>query len=208
MCIDYLPWRLLALVVVLICRPNDPPEAYTSLLAWMAQQDGHLHESVQLARDDARGVHLQVRKDWQDARVARETRVIKTPLSSTMSFFNAVDHRLPAGVAAAEETFSAHGLHLPAAFMDAVGAEETSVFFLMGQYLKGADGFWTPYIQTLPQPGELTTPLYYEGGDLEWLDGTSLVAAREQKSKLFKEKYEFAIGELRKTGFEAEAYTW
>ena len=191
-----------------MCSPNDPPPAYQALLEWMAQQDGHLHESVQLARDDARGVHLQVRKDWQDGRVPRETRVIKTPLSSTMSYFNAVDHRLPAGSVAGDDAFSAHGLRLPKAFMDVVGAEEASVFFLMGQYLKGAEGFWAPYIQTLPQPGELTTPLYYEGEDLEWLDGTSLVAAREQKGKLFREKYEFAVGELRKTGFEAGAYTW
>lgn len=178
----------------------------------MAQQDGHLHESVQIARDDARGVHFQVRKDWQDSRVAKETRIIKTPLSSTMSYFNAIDHRLPEDESkpvAAVDTFSAHGLHLPRAFIDAVGAEEASVFFLMGQYLMEEKGFWAPYIQTLPQPGELTTPLYYEGGDLEWLEGTSLMAAREQKMKFFKEKYEFAIGELRKVGFEGmEKYTW
>lgn len=174
----------------------------------MAQQDGHLHESVQLSRDDARGVHLQVRKDWKETRVAKETRVIKTPLSSTMSYFNVVDHRLPAGSVAAEDTFSAHGLHLPREFVDAVGAEEASVFFLMGQYLKGAESFWAPYIQTLPQPGELTTPLYYDGEDLEWLSGTSLVAAREQKDRLFREKYESGVGELRKTGFDTGAYTW
>lgn len=178
----------------------------------MAQQDGHLHESVQIARDDARGVHFQVRKDWQNSGVAKETRVIKTPLSSTLSYFNAIDHRLPEGEGkpvAAVGTFSAHGLHLPRAFMDAVGAEEASVFFLMGQYLMGEKGFWAPYIRTLPQPGELTTPLYYEGADLKWLEGTSLMAAREQKMKLFREKYEFAIGELQKVSFgDTEQYTW
>ena len=169
----------------------------------MSQQGGHLHESVQIAKDEARGVHIQVRKDWGD-RIPKDTRIIKTPLSSTISYFNTIDYRGDKdGV-----VFSAHGVHLPQAFMHAVGPEEASVFFLMGQYVKGAEGFCAPYIQTLPQPGELTTPLYYEGEDLEWLDGTSLVAAREQKGKLFMEKYEFAVGELRKTGFEAGAYTW
>lgn len=175
----------------------------------MAQQDGHLHESVQIARDDARGVHLQVRKDWKD-RVPKETRIIKTPLSSTMSYFNAIDYR-PAGEGdgKATATFSAHGVHLPKAFMEAVGPEEASVFFLMGQYLRGSEGFWAPYIRTLPQPGALTTPLYYEGDDLEWLEGTSLLGAREQKMKLFEDKYEHGIGELRKVGFgDVERYTW
>ena len=172
----------------------------------MSQQGGHLHESVQIAKDEARGVHIQVRKDWGD-RIPKDTRIIKTPLSSTISYFNTIDYRGDKdGV-----VFSAHGVHLPQAFMHAVGPEEASVFFLMGQYLRGSEGFWAPYIRTLPQPGALTTPLYYgeENGDLEWLQGTSLVGAREQKMKLFKDKYEHAIGELRKVGFEdADRYTW
>lgn len=176
----------------------------------MAQQDGHLHESVQLAQDEAKGVYLQVRKDWS-TNVAKETRIIKTPLSSTMSYFNAIDYRLRGGDdgKAAANIFSSHGVHLPRAFMDAVGPEETSVFFLMGQYLQGAKGFWAPYIRTLPQPGALTTPLYYEGDDLEWLNGTSLLPAREQKLKLLKDKYEQAREVLHKLGFEdVGRYTW
>ncbi|KAI9931355.1 hypothetical protein ASPWEDRAFT_34063 [Aspergillus wentii DTO 134E9] len=183
-------------------------EAYTSLLEWMAQNGGHLHESVQIAKDEARGVHLQVRKDWK-SEVTRDTHIIKTPLPATMSYFNAIDHHLPTDDASKPATFSAHGLHFPRVFMDAVGSEETSVFFLMGQYLRGSEGFWFPYIRTLPQPGSLTTPLYYEGEDLEWLNGTSLLPAREQKMKLFKDKYENGIEELRKAGVEdAEKYTW
>lgn len=93
--------------------------------------------------------------------------------------------------------------------MDAVGPEEASVFFLIGQYLLGAEGYWAPYIRTLPQPGALTTPLYYEGDDLEWLDGTSLLGARQRKMKLFTDKYEHGMGELRKVGSkDVERYTW
>ena len=126
----------------------------------MTQHGGHLHESVQIAKDDTRGVHLQVRKDWS-AGVPTGTHIIQTPLASTMSYFNAIDHQ---GAAA---SFPAHGVHLPRAFMDAVGTEEASVFFLVGQFLQGGNGFWAPYLRTLPQPGELTTPLYYGEGDVE-----------------------------------------
>ena len=169
----------------------------------MTNNGGRLHPSVQIARDDRRGVHLQVKQD-QPA-LSSNTEVIHTPLAATLSYFNAIDHR-PANSAVA---FPAHGFHLPQAFVDAVGPEETSIFFLIGQYLRGADGFWAPYLRSLPQPGDLTTPLYYEGGDLEWLGGTSLLAAREQKRVLLVAKYEAGVRELGKVGFEGvERFSW
>ncbi|PLB55021.1 SET domain protein [Aspergillus steynii IBT 23096] len=179
-------------------------EPYTTLLQWMTQHGGHLHESVQIAKDERRGVHLQVRKDWA-AGVPSGTHIIQTPLASTMSYFNATDYAKEGSAA----SFPAHGVHLPQAFMDAVGTEEASIFFLIGQFLRGPDGFWYPYLRTLPQPGELTTPMYYGEGDVEWLQGTSLLAAREQKTSLLREKYERAFAVLSELGFEGrESYTW
>ncbi|PKY02612.1 SET domain protein [Aspergillus campestris IBT 28561] len=176
---------------------------YTALLQWMTTNGGDLHPAVQIARDDHRGVHLQVKQDQPP--LPSNTEVIHTPLAATLSYFNAIDHR-PANSAVA---FPAHGFHLPQAFVDAVGPEETSIFFLIGQYLRGEDGFWAPYLRSLPQPGDLTTPLYYEGGDLEWLGGTSLLAAREQKRVLLLGKYEAGVRELGRVGFEGvERFTW
>lgn len=174
----------------------------------MIRNGGHLHESVQIARDERRGVHLQVKKD-QGTSIPKDTCIINTPLSVTMSYFDAVDHRLPSETDGGAGIFSAHGLALPRAFVDAVGPEETTLFFLMGQYLQGSDGFWFPWIRTLPQPGYLTTPLYYEGNDLAWLDGTSLLPAREQKMKIMKGNYESNFKKLAESGFGgAERYTW
>ena len=173
----------------------------------MNQNGGHLHDGVQIARDERRGVHLQVKKDWGNS-ISKETCIINTPLSATMSYFDAIDHRLP-DANGGEGLFSTHGVILPRTFIDAVGPEETTVFFVMGQYLQGSDGFWFPWIRTLPQPGSLTTPLYYEGEDLEWLDGTSLLPAREQNMKLIKDKYEGCFKKLCDSGLEnAERYTW
>ncbi|KAA8648736.1 SET domain protein [Aspergillus tanneri] len=184
---------------------NNSLELYTTLLQWLITYGGHVHESVQIAKDDRRGVHLQVRKDCKDG-IAAGTHVLRTPLATTMSYFNAIGY---AGNGDASVRFSAHGLNFPPAFMEAVGPEETSTFFLIGQFLRGDEGFWFPYIRALPQPGQLTTPLYYEGDDLVWLEGTSLLSARDQRINLWRTKYESALGELRKSGFEgAEKYTW
>lgn len=135
-----------------------------------------------------------------------------------MSYFNAIDYHSSTSPSTADAskkgenpptTFSAHGLLFPRAFIDAVGPEETTAFFLMGQYLKGEKGFWFPYLRTLPKPGSLTTPLYYEGADLEWLEGTSLWGAREQRVSIWREKYESSLGKLREVGLEGvEMYSW
>jgi hypothetical protein len=173
----------------------------------MVNNGGHLHESVEIAKDERRGVHLQVRKDWKNG-VPSNTHIIKTPLSATLSYFNAIGYSFSTDDGSSV-SFPEHGVHLPRSFMEAVGQEDSSIFFLMGQYLRGREGYWYPYIRTLPQPGALTTPLYYEAGDLAWLEGTSLSLAREQKATLVKEKYENTYSELCRSGFEgSEKYTW
>ncbi|KAE8350668.1 hypothetical protein BDV28DRAFT_138694 [Aspergillus coremiiformis] len=188
-------------------KDDSSLEQYTTLLEWMVNNGGQLHESVEIARDEQRGVHLQVKKDWKN-RVLSNTHIIKTPLTATMSYFNAIGCSFSTDDGGSV-SFPEHGLHLPHAFVEAVGQEDSSIFFLIGQYLRGNESFWYPYIRTLPQPGALTTPLYYEGDDLAWLENTSLSPAREQKDKLWKERYENTYSELCKSGFEgAEKYTW
>ncbi|KAB8216523.1 hypothetical protein BDV33DRAFT_178820 [Aspergillus novoparasiticus] len=189
--------------------PNNDSslEHYTALLDWMVSKGGQLHESVEIAKDERRGVHLQVKKDWKDG-VPSNTHIIKTPLTSTMSYFNVIGYSFNTDDGSSV-SFPERGVHFPRGFSEAVGQEESSIFFLIGQYLQGKEGFWYPYIKTLPQPGALTTPLYYEGDDLAWLEGTSLSPAREQKAKILKEKYETVYTELCKAGFDgAEKYTW
>ncbi|KAJ9215299.1 hypothetical protein DTO166G4_3184 [Paecilomyces variotii] len=180
---------------------------HLALQEWVTRHGGLLDESVQLARDDSRGVHIQVKPD-QTSAVPRGTCVIKTPLSLTMSYFDAVDYTSLKDKSA-ESPFSSHGVKFPRGFIDAVGPQETMAFFLMGHYLKGSESFWHPYIRTLPAPGELTTPLYYEGEDLEWLQGTSLHAARQQRLEIWKDKYETDVKVLKEWAFEdADKYTW
>ncbi|KAL4921692.1 hypothetical protein BDW62DRAFT_174263 [Aspergillus aurantiobrunneus] len=175
-------------------------EVYSTLLEWMKTHGGDLHESVSIEHDGSRGTHLRVKGNG----VSSNTHIIKTPVATTMSYFNAVDHR------AGETLFPAHDLKFPPTFIEGVGPEEVAIFFLVGQYLRGSESFWYPYLRTLPQPGSLTTlPYYEEDEDLEWLEGTSLVQARNQKVALLREKYESSFSELRKSGFQdAGKYSW
>ncbi len=166
----------------------------------MKSHGGSLHEDVYIGHDNTRGTHIRVKSNG----VPSNTHIIKTPIATTMSYFNAIDRD------AGEASFSNHDVKFPLQFIESVGPEEVAIFFLIGQYLRGAGGFWHPYIRTLPQPGSLTTlPYYNEDEDLEWLEGTSLVQARKQKIALLKGKYESSYSELQKSGFQdASNYSW
>lgn len=165
----------------------------------MKAHGGDLHENVYISHDDNIGTHIRVKKGG----VPSNTHVIKTPIATTMSYFNAIDHH------AGQAQFPAHGVHFPPSFMDAVGPEEVAIFFLMGQYLRGSESFWYPYLQTLPPPGSLTTVAYYDEEDVMWLNGTSLLQARNQKVPQLKTKYENSHSELQKSGYdEYDKYSW
>ncbi|KAL1965034.1 hypothetical protein VTN77DRAFT_6094 [Rasamsonia byssochlamydoides] len=191
---------------------EDPLSAHIALQEWVTQHGGRLDEHVQFARDDKRGVHLQVKPEWTSG-LPRASCVIKTPLALTMSYFDAIDYRPPPSTTGAVGDdfpfFSSRGVVFPRHFIDNVGPEETMAFFLMGQYLRGSDGFWYPYIRTLPRPDELTTPLYYDDEDLVWLKMTSLAAARERRLHVWRTNYESGFKALKESGFEdAERYSW
>ncbi|KAL2840727.1 hypothetical protein BJX68DRAFT_271501 [Aspergillus pseudodeflectus] len=175
-------------------------ETYSTLLQWMKSHGGDLHENVQITYNERQGTHIRVLKEG----VPSNTHIVKTPVATTMSYFNAIDHRV------GDVHFPSHEVKLPHSFVEAAGPEELAIFFLIGQYLRGPESFWHPYLRTLPQPGALTTlPYYEEEDDLEWLEGTSLVQARKQKVAQLREKYEASYGELQKAGVEgSEKYSW
>jgi hypothetical protein len=166
----------------------------------MKKYGGNLHENVHLSYDENIGTHLRVKSNG----VPSNTHIINTPVVTTMSYFNAIDHR------AGETHFPSHGVNLHPAFIESVDAEEVAIFFLVGQYLRGSESFWYPYLQTLPQPGSLTTlPYYGDDEDVEWLEGTSLAEARKQKIALLQTRYEGSFSELRKSGYQgAEKFSW
>ncbi|KAJ6149513.1 hypothetical protein N7471_000712 [Penicillium samsonianum] len=177
-------------------------KAHTELVSWFIQYGGTVDKSVRIAQDASRGVHLQVKADWPEA-IPKETRVINTPIEVSMSWYNAIGYESPRG------SFPKHGVDLPRTWIDKVGPEETFAFFLMGQYLRGPEGFWYPYLRTLPQPGQLTTPLFFGEEDVDWIQGTGIPEAAVERIKIWEEKYDSGYLKLDAIGFpDCEQYTW
>ncbi|KAJ5521895.1 hypothetical protein N7527_006010 [Penicillium freii] len=175
---------------------------HTDLLNWFIQHGGTVDKSVRIAQDASRGVHLQVKADWPEA-IPKETRVINTPIELSMSWYNAIGYESPRG------SFPKHGVDLPRTWIDQVGPEEAFAFFLMGQYLQGAEGFWYPYLRTLPQPGQLTTPLFFGEEDVDWIQGTGIPEAAVERIKIWEEKYDSGYLQLGEIGYpDCEQYTW
>ena len=204
---------------------NETLNAHIGLEKWVTKHGGRLDDTVQFAHDAQRGVHLQVKPATTNTTTTgtagtattatKGTCVMKIPIELTMSYFNAINYQ-PTSQKEGQEgakSFSSHGVHLPRKLIEAIGPEETTAFFLMGQYLLKEDGFWFPYIKSLPRPEELTTPLFFreeeEGGDLEWLAMTSLAVERERRLRIWRGNYERAFGMLKELGVEGlEGYTW
>ncbi|KAJ5779336.1 hypothetical protein N7457_007056 [Penicillium paradoxum] len=176
--------------------------AHTELVSWFIRHGGTVDKSVRITQDASRGVHLQVKADWPEP-IPKEKRVINTPISVSMSWFNAVGYESP------QASFPKHGVDLPREWIDQIGPEETSAFFLMGQYLCGAEGFWHPYLRTLPQPGQLTTPLFFGEEDVDWLQGTGIPEASVERIKVWEKKYDESIKLLEELGFlDCDRFTW
>lgn len=134
---------------------------------------------------------------------------MKIPIELTMSYFNTIDYKPETVEEGAKSPFSSHGLVLPRHLIESIGPDESTTFFLMGQYLKGELGFWYPYIQSLPRPEDLTTPLFFEDEDLAWLAMTSLAASRERRLQIWKTNYEKGFSILKESQVEnAHCYTW
>jgi hypothetical protein len=177
-------------------------DLHKELEKWAGTHGGHIDDSVCITHDAERGVHMQVKPNWPKA-VEPETRVISTPLGITMSYYNAIDYE------SAKGSFSSHDVVFPQAFIDTVGMEETFAFFLMGQFLRGSEGFWYPYLRTLPQPGQLNTPLCFDQDDVAWLDGTGIPEASWYRYKIWDQKYDECVKKLEELGFEGvKEYTW
>lgn len=188
---------------------------------WVIQHGGRLHNDVEFSHDEQLGMHLQAKPTATSGKISPGTCVMKIPIELTMSFFDAIDykpedhhqHKQHDGGtntdAAKTSPFASHGVVLPKHLIQSIGPEETTAFFLMGQYLRGKEGFWYPYIQSLPGPEELTTPLYFGDEDLAWLNMTSLAATREQRLQIWKANYEKGYSILRESQFEdSHLYSW
>ncbi|EZG09651.1 hypothetical protein H106_01339 [Trichophyton rubrum CBS 735.88] len=176
---------------------SEKLQADQELIDWITALGGGLNPAVEIHRDDKQGSCLRVRSNET---LAASTVVARCPISATISIINVknLDPNLPH-----------HDFYCSDILAQRVRKSIILAFFMVHEQLKGRDSHWWPYLATLPRASELTSALFFQDSDLEWLQGTSLYETHRAYRNTVKEEYDLAISILRDEGYLAiESYTW
>ncbi|KAL8378018.1 hypothetical protein RB595_008623 [Gaeumannomyces hyphopodioides] len=106
--------------------------------------------------------------------------IVACPLSTTLSFLNAVVGGKPLGQPDASPGPGHDDVAFPEAFVRSTLPHVVGRCFLIQQYLLGRASHWHAYIATLPQPEHLASwalPAFWPGDDAAFLAGTNAAAA-------------------------------
>lgn len=138
------------------------------LVRWFTTNGGELSADVEIAFDHSRGYYCRATRNLSSPVVA------KCPLSLTLSHLNL--HPTQSLVP-----------HVESSLAKCIGRIPNNVltYLLLVEQRLHADGDlqkWQPYIACLPEPSAMTTPLWFDQGDMQCLAGTNL--ARETSVKL------------------------
>ncbi|KAK2877243.1 hypothetical protein FQN49_001318 [Arthroderma sp. PD_2] len=172
-------------------------EADAELIAWVTQLGGGLNPAVEIHRDAEKGACLRVRSHGELDTMAL---VARCPISATISIINVMnlDPELPP-----------HDFPCSDRLSQSTRTSIILAFFVAHHQLKGKDSHWWPYLVTLPRASELSSVLFYQGEDLEWLQGTNLYNASQVHHDTLKTEYDSAISILRDEGYPfADSFSW
>ncbi|KAI2482703.1 hypothetical protein Ptr902_05020 [Pyrenophora tritici-repentis] len=169
-----------------------------SLVAWFTSNGGQLSPDVEIVYSDARGFHMRA------LRPLSSPVVTKCPLKLTLSCLN-----LDPGEQGV--------LHIESPLRQCRGRIPDHILtylLLIEQRDKGQASPWHAYIACLPNSRDMTTPLWFDEGDMAFLAGTSLVpAAKERKAEL-QQQWEGAIAVMEELsiplakGIDTESLLW
>ncbi|KAH9886361.1 SET domain-containing protein [Xylariomycetidae sp. FL2044] len=150
---------------------SSATERFDTLVRWVRGAGGGLNPDVEIYQDEVYKASFRVRDSFS---ISQDDVIVTLPLSKSLSFLNAIH----------DSTV------FPAEFIEKTPPHVVGRFFLMQQYLLGRESKWWPYIQTLPQPSQMSSllPTMWPSDDVEFLRGTNAyVAVQEIKSTLKKE---------------------
>ena len=144
----------------------DGTTRIATLVDWATSHGASLHPSVQVYDDPATGFSFRVEPS-SSSPLAPWERVVGLPTSLSLSYLNAVSP---------EPAFHSE-------FLSKTPPHVVGRLFLAKQYLLGKDSFWWPYIQALPQPGDIDSwalPPFWPADDAELLEGTNVEVGLEK----------------------------
>jgi hypothetical protein len=168
------------------------------LKQWSNTHGISLHPSVDIKYNESKGFHLcalesnpldQEKGNW----------VASCPHAASLSVLNAVAQEDP--------SFPLRS-NIGSVLSQKCSKTTIAHFLLIEQYLLGDKSFWAPYLKALPQPGSLSTPLYFSDDDRRWLAGTNLLKAVQLRESRWKEDCDKGIKALTEAGVDSQGYIW
>ena len=186
-------------------------DRFFRLVAWAKSQGGSLDPRVEIYRDETTKFSLRVREDDRTqeslARLRAGDRIASCTTSMTLSYLNAIIDSPLASTWWEEPASPA----FPARFMEMNPSHVIGRFFLIQQYLKGEDSFWSTYIETLPQPEHLSSwslPAFWPSEDAAWLAQTNAAGSVEEMQGIVSRDYKKARMLLKEASFPGwQGYT-
>ncbi|KAF1950969.1 SET domain-containing protein, partial [Byssothecium circinans] len=172
------------------CNYGDKAPSIRRLLAWFTKNEGYLSPDVGIVHDERSGFHVRATGQLGSPIIVR------CPLKLTISHLN-LDHSqsvIP---------------HIDSPLQRCLGEipDKTLTYLLLiEQKCLAEEGksAWQPYFECLPTKDEMTTTLWFEEKDMEYLEGTDLYqATREKMTELVKE-YEDTVAALTRLGIKPE----
>ncbi|CAA9962488.1 hypothetical protein PTMSG1_05862 [Pyrenophora teres f. maculata] len=169
-----------------------------SLVAWFTSNGGQLSPDVQIVYNHARGFHMRALQPLSSP-------VVTTcPLKLTLSYLN-----LDPG----EEGV----LHIESPLRQCQGRIPDHILtylLLIEQRDRGQASPWHAYIACLPSPRDMTTPLWFNEGDMAFLAGTSLAPAAKERRAELQQQWERAVAVMEELsiplakGIDIESLLW
>ncbi|WVR05731.1 hypothetical protein IAU60_002756 [Kwoniella sp. DSM 27419] len=177
-----------------------------ALIAWLKDNGGHFHPSAELKVDRQTGLSV-----FSTASIGPDERLVSCPFDLAITAYSATqaiielrstaeaDLVWPAGSSKAGERWNERmrigaylGLHW--VYTDSQQPEWPSALR------------HRTYLESLPKPADLTTPLYFSEPELELLSGTNLLGAVEDRKREWKAESDVVRAVLGDEGLTWERY--
>ncbi|KAH6711140.1 hypothetical protein BKA61DRAFT_488877 [Leptodontidium sp. MPI-SDFR-AT-0119] len=180
---------------------SPPTQALTG---WAQEHGTTLDPNVEIYHDPITGLSFRALQN-----ITPGTKLVQCSFQTTLSYLNTIE---------ASPSFQSHSHSppFPQQFIDTLKVDDPNIighFFLIQQYLLGAQSFWWHYIRLLPQPDAPETlglPVWWPGVDQKFLDGTNAEPPIKKRRALWEEEWKQGIALLKSTDdFEdSEQYTY
>lgn len=172
-----------------VSEPVSPAER---LVHWFQTNGGELSHDVEVAFSHSRGYYCRA------LRPLRSPVLAKCPLSLTLSYLN-LDHAQSVVPHVASPLAKCLGL-LPNNVL--------TYLLLIEQRLHPDQQClkWHPYVACLPDPAAMTTPLWFDDGDLQCLAGTNLAKETSVKLDQLTREWTQAKEVLQRLDIDADYY--